>query len=220
MCFCAGASFAASVSLLTIGLISFYKARSLGGRMFAVILLLFAVQQGSEGMVWLSGTHTQLREWSEFFTYIFLIFAFGFWPFWIPLSVGMNEKDALRKKIINGFLLASLPLIGFLLYYLMTYGVYISTQGMYIEYTIPVTGRAVPFQVLIAWYFLVTVGSLIASSNRVLNYFGVVLALSCIASLYVGRAFFISVWCFFAALISAAFLWVVIKRDTKNHPAV
>lgn len=220
MCFCASASFWAAITLLTIGLIALYKARSLGSRMLAMIPFLFSLQQISEGMVWVSNANIHLRLWSEVFTYIFLFFAFFVWPLWIPLSVGINEKNIQRKKIIQGFLFASIPLLGFLLYYLTTYGVYVSTQGKHIEYTIPVSGKAVPFQVLVAWYFLVTVGSLVASSRRPLAYIGVILGVSCIASFAVGRAFFISVWCFFAALISSAFVWAIVEENRMQKSTI
>ena len=54
MCFSATASFGASAVLGAIGIIAVAKAKTKPQRLFATIPLIFAVQQLTEGLLWLS----------------------------------------------------------------------------------------------------------------------------------------------------------------------
>lgn len=54
MCFSTTASFVAGTFLTVIGVASVKKVKGPGQLMFAVIPLVFAVQQFSEGFVWMS----------------------------------------------------------------------------------------------------------------------------------------------------------------------
>ena len=105
MCFSASASFAASAVLGTIGVIAVAKAKTNPQRVFAVIPLIFSLQQLSEGFLWLSLKDPALAAGQPFFTYGFLVFAMAVWPFWIPFSIWLLEKDVKKKKIMNGFVI-------------------------------------------------------------------------------------------------------------------
>ncbi|MGZ5219533.1 MAG: hypothetical protein ACXWC7_05630, partial [Chitinophagaceae bacterium] len=72
MCFSAGASFGASALLGVIGAVTITKAKTIPQRLFATIPLVFAVQQLSEGMLWLSLKNPALEAGQSFFTYAFL----------------------------------------------------------------------------------------------------------------------------------------------------
>ena len=98
MCFSSTASFGASVVLGTIGVTSIVKASTQPQRTFAAIPLLFAVQQFTEGLLWLSLTNENMASWQSMLTYIFLFFAMAVWPFWIPFTVWLMEQDVQRKK--------------------------------------------------------------------------------------------------------------------------
>src|SRR5687767_3856596 len=101
MCFSSSASFIASAALFTVGVASI-KAKSAPAQMpFAVIPLLFAFQQLCEGFLWLSFTNSEFSSWEKPSTYLFLIIAQIVWPFWVPYSVLLFEKDVKRKKALT-----------------------------------------------------------------------------------------------------------------------
>jgi hypothetical protein len=63
MCFSATASFGAAVVLGTIGIVAMSKAGTKPQRLLAAIPLIFAVQQVTEGLIWLSVDHPALAPW-------------------------------------------------------------------------------------------------------------------------------------------------------------
>src|SRR5687767_3355250 len=100
MCFSAGASFGAAIILGAIGVVSLKKVRAPAQIIFAGIPLLFGLQQFFEGLLWLTLTHASYSSWHTITTYVFLLFAQGLWPLWIPLSMFLIEPDKMRRKIL------------------------------------------------------------------------------------------------------------------------
>ncbi|CAM5259495.1 hypothetical protein [Rhodanobacter lindaniclasticus] len=78
----ATASFTASVALTGIGVLALRAAHTPGERMFALIPLLFAAQQATEGLVWMSypWDAPTLRAWA---TQVYSVFSTTFWPVFI-----------------------------------------------------------------------------------------------------------------------------------------
>jgi hypothetical protein len=105
MCFSATASFGVGVILTVIGVASLKKARHPTQVLFAAIPLIFAVQQISEGMLWLILPHPELLHFKKYITYSFLIFAQIIWPLWLSMAVLLLEKSKTRRlfqKILVG----------------------------------------------------------------------------------------------------------------------
>src|SRR5687768_18398485 len=96
MCFSATASFGAGIVLSTIGIATIKKAQRREQLAFAAIPLLFAVQQFSEGFVWV-GLQNSNALMASAGTYVFLFFAQVLWPFWVPWSVMILEKKETRR---------------------------------------------------------------------------------------------------------------------------
>ena len=98
MCFSASASFGAGIVLSAIGIASIKKSETKPQLFFASIPLFFAVQQITEGFLWLalSKPDYALLRWPA--TYIFLFFAQVVWPFWVPFAILMLEKEQKQKK--------------------------------------------------------------------------------------------------------------------------
>src|ERR1041385_1006208 len=99
MCFSASASFGAGAILSVIGLASLKKVKSSSQIIFAAIPLIFAVQQITEGFLWLALSHQNFASMRQGTTYIFLFFAQIVWPVWVPFSILKLEKRDNRKKI-------------------------------------------------------------------------------------------------------------------------
>ena len=208
MCFSASASFTASWFLAIIGATALIKIKKSTQIMLATVPLLFAAQQGIEGLLWLSFFYDTLASWQSVFTYGFLFFAFIVWPIWIPLSLWLQEQNPFRKKILFLFamigIITSLALIGWLLYA----GTAVSIVSCHIWYQAEIP---LAFYYLgTALYISATVGSFFNSSIAHAKLFGCALAFSYLVSYYWYYQVLVSVWCFFAALLSAALLIILI----------
>src|SRR6187431_977619 len=98
MCFSAEASFAVGAALLPAGFYcvrqAFHKRLSYLG--LAAMPLFFGVQQISEGFVWLSLGHGDAAH-ARTASLVFLIFAFGVWPFWLPFQAALMERQLGRR---------------------------------------------------------------------------------------------------------------------------
>ena len=75
MCFSATASFGASIVLSAIGVVSIKKVQHHYQCMFAAIPLLFAIQQFSEGILWLTLPYPDLHYFQSVTTLFYLVFA-------------------------------------------------------------------------------------------------------------------------------------------------
>lgn len=114
MCFSAVASFTAGGLLSVAGVTSLATVKEKRFLPFASIPLLFALQQFSEGFVWLSLENANYAEFQYYSVNIFLIFAQVVWPFFVPLSYLIMEPDPKRKKWLIGFTLIGLMVSAFL----------------------------------------------------------------------------------------------------------
>ena len=228
MCFSATASFGASAVLGIIGVIAVAKAKTNPQRVFAGIPLIFAAQQLSEGLLWLSLKNTDLAAWKSTFTYAFLVFAMAVWPFWIPFSVWLMEKDAKKKRIIKGLVwIGALVAVGVGVV-LFSYPVEAVTpfcltcpgssaaslrDHLHYEFAIPqlVKNLIIAFSVL---YIMATIVTPFISSIKKMKWLGIVFLASYLFAVTLYNGFVISVWCFFAALLSFVVLWII--TDLRN----
>ena len=101
MCFSASASFGTSVVLGTIGVVTLAKVKRRVQLPFAFIPVMFAVQQLTEGIFWISFSDSSHASRSHFSVYVFLTFAQIIWPVWTPFSVLLLEKDRARTRMLT-----------------------------------------------------------------------------------------------------------------------
>lgn len=231
MCFSATASFAASAVLGTVGVIAVAKAKTNPQRVFAVIPLIFSLQQLSEGFLWLSLKEPTLASWQPFFTYAFLVFAMGVWPFWIPFSIWLLEKDVKRKKIMNLFVWIGAVVTAGVGVVLSIYPVEAVTPFCYncpgssteslrnhlhYEFAIPqmVKNLIIAFSVL---YIVATIIAPFISSIKKMRWLGIVFLASYLFAVVFYNGFVISVWCFFAAVLSFVVQWII--SDLQRNSA-
>jgi hypothetical protein len=216
MCFSAGASFGASVLLGAIGAIAIAKAKTKPQKLFAAIPLVFAVQQFSEGMLWLSLQNTGNTQSQSFYTYIFLVFAMMVWPVWIPLTIRLPEKDFLRKKIITALLVTGIFIAAGIGCLLLLYPVQVIGRHHHLHYEFYLP----PVLLKYGWifsllYFLPTIITPFISSIKKMKWLGVVFIASYLFAVIFYNGFVISVWCYFAALLSIVVLWIM--WDSKKN---
>jgi hypothetical protein len=224
MCFSATASFGASAVLGTVGIISVARAKTNPQRTFAAIPLFFAAQQLSEGLLWLSLKDADMASWQSLLTYIFLIFAMAVWPFWIPFTVWLLEKDTKRKRRIKILVWIGAAVaigVGIILF---SYPVEVVTpfcfkcpgssaplprNHLHYEFAIPamIKKLIVAFSVL---YIAATIITPFLSSIKKMKWLGIVFLASYLFAISFYNGFVISVWCFFAAILSFVVLWIIL----------
>lgn len=219
MCFSPTASFVASAILIPMGLYCVLESLKKNRRYFflALLPLLFGIQQIFEGFLWLVIRNGDDQRIS-FFSLLFLFFAFGFWPFYCPLiNYSIEDKGTTKSKLLLVLLIGG-TILGMLIYVPLVLG---STS-----FTTEVVNRSIAYEtdrgdllrnVYTLSYFVVTVVPFAISSNKDLRIFGMMLVGSIILTFAFYSYAFFSVWCFFAALISAYILYVIWNIDDREH---
>ncbi|MES2515458.1 MAG: DUF6629 family protein [Bacteroidota bacterium] len=207
MCFSATASFGAAAVLGTIGAVAMSKAKKPSHKMFAAIPLVFATQQACEGLLWLALTNDGFEPWRVIATYGFLFFAQILWPVWVPMSVLLVEQDTKHKRWLlwatGGGVVCSLIMI----YRVMVFDVFAEIQNHHIVYYV---NDSISLIVLSSTlYFMATVIAAFFSSIRQMKWLGILSFGSLVISRIFYKMYFISVWCFFAALLSVVVIYIL-----------
>jgi len=217
MCFSAGASFAGGAVLSAIGAASVRSARNKSQKLFASVPLLFAFQQFSEGIVWLTLRSGENHKLLMTASYLFLVFALVVWPSILPLAVRKLEEDRNRKRIITWMMAAGMILSGYYTFCLIAFNVTPVISEFHIKYINdfpkPLSDSAFVI------YALATLGPLFASGVKRMYLFGILVTLSCIVTGIFYREYLTSVWCFFAALISVVIYWIVKESQEELDPS-
>ena len=218
MCFSSDASFGASAVVAVIGVVALIKAKTIPQRLFAAIPFIFSIQQFSEGMLWLSMRQHDMASMTDFSTHnslfrnIFLVFALLLWPVYIPFTVWLLEKDNKRKRFLVVLLMMGVAVAICLLYVLITYPVQVTGEEHHIhfEFDLPIVTYNIEW-VISLFYFFSTIIAPFISSCKKMKWLGVVFLLSYIIAVIFYSGFFVSVWCYFAALLSTVVLWIVLE---------
>ena len=201
MCFSASASFAAGAALLAIGAVTLRKAGCRAERAYAAIPLLFGVQQLTEGMVWLSFS-PELALLNPAMTFVYSLFSHVLWPIYVPFAVLLVEPVRWRRRALAAFLVAGAAVGLYLLVNMFRFPIESRAAAGHIEYVSPHFYIAP----VMAGYLAGTCISMLFSSQKLVNAFGAAALLSFGLAYAIYRQWFISVWCFFAAVLSVIVL--------------
>ena len=205
MCFSASASFIAGTALLAVGAATIRLTERKAELPFATIPLLFGLQQIIEGMIWLS-FHEQSPLPVKTLTLIYSLFSHVVWPMFVPFAVGLLETVPWRKKALVACQVAGTVVGLYLLYFIVKFPVTAQVLGKHIVYESP---HFYINEVMIL-YLIATCASSFVSSHRIIRLFGA-LSLGSFAFAYAIHAeTTVSVWCFFAAVLSIvvyAYFW-------------
>ncbi|HAT68464.1 MAG TPA: hypothetical protein DCS20_02500 [Candidatus Yonathbacteria bacterium] len=202
MCFSATASFVAGAALSATGVTTLKKAKKKRDVPFAAIPLLFGVQQGIEGLVWLSFGYGA-SFFNQVASYAFMLVAYVFWPSFVPFAIRSLETDPNRKQILAVFQGLGVGVSLYLLYFIMSNPVISHIVNKSIVYPMPTEHGAL----IMGLYLLATCVSCFFSSNKIINIFGTLIAVSFGTAYYFYTTSFVSVWCFFGAILSIAVYW-------------
>lgn len=209
MCFSAGASFIVGGALGATGVYTLSKAKKKTELPFASIPLLFGIQQAIEGVIWISFGSPLINT---VMIYAYSIFSHVLWPIYVPLSVVLLETVPWRKKVLLVFLLMGIVVSTYLLYFLLTLPLSAQVVNRSIVYISP-HFYVIPMLIL---YFSSTCISSLFSSHKIINMFGIAALLSAAIAYKFYATSFISVWCFFAAILSSLiFLYFKLKKNSS-----
>ena len=214
MCFSATASFSAGAILLGLGAMTLKSARRPRELPFAAIPLLFAIQQLSEGVIWLTFRY-EAPQLNTVMTDVYSFFSHVLWPIYVPLAVLLMEPSGWRRRALLVFVAAGVVVGGYLLYVMVAYPVVSRLTGQHIEYVSPHFFAAATMTL----YLMSITFSLFLSTHRMVKLFGVLALLSFAAAYFFYATWFISVWCFFAALMSVTiFFHLALRRVKRSGP--
>lgn len=214
MCFSAGASFAGGTMLSAIGFATARKVTNPSQKLFASVPMLFAVQQFSEGVLWLtlrSGGYDRLQSTA---TYVFLLFALIIWPTLIPLAVLKMEEIKSRRKILKVLLFSGVTVSSYYAVCMVLFSVEPRIRDFHIQY-VNSFPQSLSIPVFIV-YVIATITPLFVSSVRKMYLFGILVFFSCLVTGIFYREYLTSVWCFFAALISVVIYYIVARESSRQ----
>ena len=214
MCFSATASFSAGAVLTVIGYSSIKKVNQSSQYLFAAIPLLFAVQQFAEGILWIVLPSESYMQLEKIATSVFIIIAQIVWPFWVPLSIQQVERNIFVRKILSVFTGLGIIVSLCFLWLLLTYGVSAKIDSYHISYpqNFPVLFSGIGGY----FYVIVTIFPPFLSNYRRMWLLGLVILISYLITDIYFDNYFISVWCFFAAVISSTVYWIIKEIKSKT----
>lgn len=211
MCFSAGASFAVGAGLLGPGYFAINRTESRGMLAFACTPIVFSFHQIAEGFLWLSLKNPDFASWYKPALYTYSFISQPLWPIWVPLIMWLMEPDKRRKKILYYFLLLGGASSLYMLYCLITYDISAVVENGHIRYY-----RDFPYLNIMRPVNFVTIA--VTPFLSTLRYTKLLAAVM-MGSLILSYIFFtnnlISVWCFFAAILSLLMI-LVINSNKKS----
>ncbi|MDH5611618.1 MAG: hypothetical protein OEY66_04065 [Gammaproteobacteria bacterium] len=220
MCFSAGVSFTSAAILIPAGLVSLNRAKHLKNTYwaFALIPIAFGMQQIFEGLVWKSfeANDAELLRQSAL---SFLFFSHFFWLVWIPVTCYFVENSEKRKTLFllmiavgTAFgVILFMPLLinpSWLTVSVVNHSIHYSTILIYDDHVSRDVGT-------IAYMFVML--PLMLSSDRYHRILGLLIFISMVVSQVFFNFAFVSVWCYFAAIISLYIYVVVIQSEIKEY---
>ena len=215
MCFSATASFIAGSTLSAIGVATIRKVEHRSELPFATIPLLFGVQQLVEGVIWLTITH-HAPHLQQTLIYVYSIFAYVIWPIYVPFAFRVLEATPWRRNAMLWLQAAGLAVGLNLLYFRVTSPPSLEVIGQHIVYVMPSFHRAH----VVVLYFAATCFTGFVSSHTFGRLFGIAAMLSYIVTYFFYTLALVSVWCFFAAILSVIVYLHLRYRHLGGFPRV
>ncbi|MDB2414217.1 hypothetical protein N9W34_00420 [Rickettsiales bacterium] len=198
MCFSPEVSFVAGVVIASIGIATLRKVAYREEILFAAIPLLFASQQFIEGSLWLVLQKGGMPMPQYWLTQIFSAYAGIIWPILVPLSIFMIEGNEDRKKVLGLLFIMGFGIAIYMAYGMMVGEISSQVVGHCIQYNYPLSQGH-----YVKWIYLAIVGlPFFLSRHPILHKIGIINIIMFFIAYYAYTETYVSVWCFFAAVIS------------------
>ena len=212
MCFSAEASFVTAGILIPAGVFALSRTVKIARQYaaFAFIPFAFGIQQIFEGGVWLSIETNS--DTLTLFSLGFLFFSHFFWPVWVPYSCYVSESIKSIKRFFFWFsglgFVFGLGL--FVPVALSPDELLVTVRGHSIHYALnTIYDDFLPFSVVTFIYATIILSPLLFSTDRYQKIFGLLILVAGIATWLFYELVFISVWCYFAAVLSLYLSYLV-----------
>lgn len=228
MCFSATASFSSAAILVPLGITTVARSwRDHRPELLPLALMPvgFGLQQALEGVVWLGLNHGPAAQLLKGGALAYLFFAMTFWPIWIPyLALRLwpqhwHKHARQLLKILQGvgLLLGIWLWLPLLLQPTRIEPVVVKGSIDYGLTLLMSDGLADSIRYL---YAAVVAIPLLLLPYPWLRTFGVALLASGLVAELAYRQAFVSVWCYFSALLSVLIVWIVHtnKIRTRGRP--
>lgn len=213
MCFSASASFIAGGVLSAVGVVTIKKTEKKSEIPFASIPLLFGIQQIIEGVIWLT-FHNNAPELNIVMTFIYSVFSHVLWPILVPLSIMLLEPVRWRKKVMFTLWIAGSAVGLYLFYNLFAFPITSRVENHHIVYFSP----HFYIYTVIGFYVAVACVSSMFSSHKIIKFFGVMALVAFTISYLFYKISLVSVWCFFAAILSIIIYGYFKNKITEGSP--
>lgn len=216
MCFSAEASFAASgvLAASSVAIARVPKERS--SIPLSLFPAVFATHQFIEGILWLEHDGVLPDAYKTVAIYAYVLIAYVLWPVLVPFAAYLAETGRRRRIVI--LLCQGIGLGVGLMLLLSNIGTPIDVSADCCSLSYQVSA---PHMLIVPYLIAVSIPFLV-SSQRTLVLFGAALTVSCAAAAVLATAAtFPSVWCFFAAVLSAGLylhFWIA-ARETTRQPS-
>ncbi len=217
MCFSATASFGAGAALGVIGIASLTRIKRKSDIAFASVPLLFAIQQVTEGLNWLSLTPPVNLQLNWYATTVFLIFAQVFWCVWIPVSMLFLPGKQRRLKIQWLFVAMGAAEALYQAYLLLNYPFHSEIAGHHILYDIKHPSALNYVEPL--FYIGAILAPPFFCRVKGMLFLAVANLASCLVTFIFYTRYTFSIWCFFAAIISISVFYILKRNNETREPA-
>lgn len=214
MCFGAIASFSSSTVLAALGIATVRRVQARKDLLYAATPLIFAVHQFNEGLIWLNLENGGSVDVRKYLTFAYLVVALLLWPAYCPMSVWLREESSRRRTFMLPFFALGVILGGYLFVQLVAgqHDAAIVNCSIYYTFDLPVSEIGASLV-----YVAVVFGTALFSANRSIVRIGAInILFACIAAAVYYKTF-ISVWCFFASMLSA--MIYLFFRNSKTNSA-
>lgn len=202
MCFSVQADVVGGLAVSSVGI---DVLRHVGNRReylpLAALPLLFGLHQLDEVFVWLALQGHVSQSVGRDATWAYLLFAFVLLPTYVPFAVRRIEPRGRRRIAMDAFLVIGVGVSITLLIALLRGPVRAQLALNHLSYS---SGLSAGWPIVAA-YVVATCGSLVVSRVRMISTFGIVNMVAVAGLAYTVVDGFASLWCFWAAVTSAAF---------------
>jgi hypothetical protein len=198
MCFSAEASFAASGLLAASSVAIWQIPKDRASIPLSLFPAIFASHQFIEGILWLNQDGVLPETYQSVAVHAYALIAFVLWPILVPLAAYLLEAERRRRILILICQAIGLGVgLSLLLSFVRT-PVQVSATCCSLAYRVDAP------ELLTAPYLIAVSIPFLASSRKSLVLFGLGIAVSsAVAAVTTSAITFPSVWCFFAAILSA-----------------
>lgn len=193
------------------GTVAVRRTQELAEIPLAAIPIAFGIQQLVEGLLWKQLMHDGSD--SLMLTETYLLFSHVLWPIYVPSAILLIEPVAVRRNYIAVALVSGSIAGMYFLYAIATQSVSAQVTSGHIAYYLPHKFE----ELAMAFYIGGTCLAPLLSSFQPVRSFGIVAIIALIAVWLAYSDWLISLWCFFAAILSGLIVLQFSRPRVLDH---